>query len=55
MKKEPDCDYDKRKLTLVIVEIKDTTDTTRSTSYLGLHLEVDSDDWLRTKLYLKRD
>ena len=29
-------------------EIKDTTDTARSVSYLDLHPEIDSDDWLRT-------
>jgi hypothetical protein len=34
------------------LEIKDTTDTDRSASYLDLHLEIDS---LRTKLYDKRD
>ena len=37
------------------LEIKDTTDTDRSTSYLNLHLEVDSEDRLRTNLYDKRD
>jgi hypothetical protein len=37
------------------LEIKDTTDTDRSTSYLDLHLEIDSEWWLRTKLYDKRD
>ena len=37
------------------LEIKDTTDTDRSTSYLELHLEVGSDGRLRTKLYDKRD
>ena len=35
------------------LEIKDTTNTERSTSYLELHLEIDSDDRLRTKLYVK--
>jgi hypothetical protein len=35
--------------------IKDTTDTDRSASYLNLHLEMDSERWLRTKLYDKRD
>jgi len=37
------------------IEIKDTTDTARSTSYFDLHLEIDSDGQLRTKLYDKRD
>ena len=36
-------------------EIKDTTDTYRSASYLDLHLEIDSEGLLRTKLYDKRD
>ena len=33
------------------VEIKDTTDTYRSASYLDLHLEIDSEGRLRTKRY----
>ena len=37
------------------LEIKDTTDTDRSASYLDLHLEIDSEGRLRTKLYDKRD
>ena len=37
------------------LEIKDSTDTDRSASYLDLHLEIDSEEWLRTKLYDKRD
>ena len=37
------------------IEIKDTTDTDRSASYLDLHLEIDSVGRLRTKLYDKRD
>ena len=37
----------------VELEIKDTTDMDRSASYL--HLEIDSEEWLRTKLYDKRD
>ena len=37
------------------LEIKDTTDTVRSVSYLDLHLEIDSEWWVRTKLYDKRD
>jgi hypothetical protein len=39
----------------VELEIKDTTDMDRSASYLDLHLEIDSEGWLRTKLYDKRD
>ena len=35
------------------LEIKDTTDTTRSPSYLDLHLEIDREDRLRTNLYDK--
>jgi hypothetical protein len=35
--------------------IKDTTDTDRSDSYRDLHLEIDSEGWLRAKLYDKRD
>jgi hypothetical protein len=37
------------------LEIKDTTDTDTSASYLDLHLEMDSEWRLRTKLYNKRD
>ena len=37
------------------LEIKDTTDTHMYTSYLNLHLKIDSEDRLRTKLYDKRD
>ena len=36
-------------------EIKDTTATGRSASNIDLHLEIDSEGWLRTKLYDKRD
>jgi hypothetical protein len=36
-------------------EIKDTTDSDRSASYLDLHLEIDSEGRLRTKLYDTRD
>jgi hypothetical protein len=36
-------------------EIKDTTDTNRSISYIDLHLEIDSEGRLGTKLYDKRD
>ena len=37
------------------LEIKDTTDTDRSASCVDLHLEIDSENGLRTKLYDKRD
>jgi hypothetical protein len=37
------------------LEIKDSTDTDRYASYLDVHLEIDSEGWLRTKLYDKRD
>ena len=37
------------------LEIKDTTDTDRSASYLHLDIEIDSKGRLRTKLYDKRD
>jgi hypothetical protein len=36
-------------------EIKDTTDTYRSISYLDLHLKIDSEGRLWTKVYDKRD
>ena len=36
-------------------EIKDATDTDRSSSYLHLHLEIDIEGRLRMKLYDKRD
>ena len=35
--------------------IKDTTYIARSASYIDLHLEIDSEGRLRTKLYDKRD
>ena len=37
------------------LEIKETSDTARSASYLDLHLEIDNDGRLRTKIYNKRD
>ena len=37
------------------LEIKDTTDTARAASYLDLHIEIDSDDRLRSEVYDKRD
>ena len=36
------------------LEIKDTTDTVKSASYLDLHLEIDNEGLLKTKLYDKR-
>ena len=36
-------------------EAKGTTDTDRFASYLDLHLEIDSEGRLKTKLYDKRD
>ena len=37
------------------LEIKDTTDTDTSASYLDIYLEIDSEGQVRTKLYDKRD
>ena len=37
------------------LEIKDTTDTIKSASYLDLHLKIDNEGRLKTKLYDKRD
>ena len=37
------------------LEIKDTTNTDRSASYLDLHLDIDSEGRFRTQLYDKRD
>ena len=37
------------------LQIKYTTYIDRSASYLDLYLEIDSEGWLRTKLYDKRD
>ena len=37
------------------LEIKDTTETTKSASYLDLFLEIDNDGRLKTKIYDKRD
>jgi hypothetical protein len=37
------------------LEVKDTTDTDMSASYLDLYLEIDSEGRLRTKLYDTRD
>ena len=40
---------------LIEHDIKDTTYTTRSASYLDLHLEIDIEGRLRTNIYDKRD
>ena len=37
------------------IDIKDTTDTVKPASYLDLHLEIDNEGQLKTKLYDKRD
>jgi hypothetical protein len=37
------------------LEIKDTTNTVRSASYLDIDLDIESEVWLRTKLYDKGD
>jgi hypothetical protein len=37
------------------LEVKDTTDTASSASFLDLCLEVDDSDQLNTKIYDKRD
>jgi hypothetical protein len=37
-------------LDLPLLEIKDTTDTARSASYLDVHLEIDREGRLRTQL-----
>ena len=37
------------------LEIKNTTETDRLALYLDLHLVIDSEEWLRTKHYDKRD
>ena len=39
----------------VELEIRDKTDTVKPASYLDLHLEIDIEDWLKTKLSDKRD
>ena len=44
-----DCTYP------IELEIKDTTDAAMSASYLDLHLKINSEGQLRTKLYDKRD
>jgi hypothetical protein len=37
------------------LEIKETTDTVMSVSFLDIHFEIDSEDLLRTTVYDKRD
>ena len=37
------------------LEVKDTTDTHKSASYLDLQIEIDKGGRLKTKLYDKRD
>ena len=37
------------------LEVKDTTDTQKYAFYIYLHLEIDSEGRLKTKLYDKRD
>ena len=37
------------------LEIKDTTDTSKSASYLDRYLKIDNDGQLKSKLYDKRD
>ena len=39
----------------IALEIKDTTDTVKSASYLDLHLEIDNEGRIKTKLYDNRD
>ena len=37
------------------LKLKDSTDIDKSTSYLDMHLKIDSEGRRRTKLYYKRD
>jgi hypothetical protein len=37
------------------LEIKDTTDTQKTTSYLDIHFEIDNGRRLKTNFYVKRD
>ena len=46
---------EKTQFTPIELEIKDATNTDRSASYLGLHLEIDSEERLRTKQHLYID
>ena len=39
----------------IYIEVKDTTDTEKSASYLFLHVEIDNEGRLKTKHYNKRD
>ena len=45
----------KRTIHHIDLEIKDTTDTVRSASYLDIHLEIDNESRLRATLYDKGD
>ena len=54
MRKGPGSVYDKWNIAIEH-EIKNTTDTDRSASYVDLHLEIDSEGRLRTTSYDKRD
>ena len=49
MRKGPGSVYDKWNISIEH-EIKNTTDTDRSASYIDIHLEIDSEGPLRTKL-----
>ena len=40
---------------IIELELKDTTDTARSESYIDPHIEINSDGRLKTKLFYKRD
>ena len=42
-------------IALSLKYVQDTTDTARSDSYFDLDMKIDSDGWLRTKHYDKRD
>ena len=54
MRKGPGSVYDKWNISIEH-EIKNTTDTDRSASYIDIHLEIDSEGPLRTKPYDKRN
>ena len=51
----PWCLYYPHGVTGIKLGIKDTTETDRSASYRDLHLDIDSEGQLRTKLYDKTD
>jgi hypothetical protein len=50
-----ECCYIFDRIYPIELEIKDTTDTDRSASYHDLNLEIESEGWLRTKIYDKKD